>query len=152
MPFNLSLAAMLLALLASSNLLPDRSRFHASLPLGAAASPADSSLTRYDSTLFVPNPPGCDAYLFGAADGHTYWGGCNTNGCDIGVDCSTVDFGRQYWCACEDGIPTTAKCWAAVTFGADGVTVTGVDCQPNGCPNDCDIWLYWTGNFYPCNC
>jgi len=39
---------------------------------------AQIATLEYDQIMFLAQPPGCDAYLHGSADGHTWWGGCNT--------------------------------------------------------------------------
>lgn len=128
-----------------------------------SSSVADSAATtvRYDSSLFAWDPPGCDAYLQGTADADgnptgTYWGGCNTNGCrNVGqedADCQTEEPGDgMLECGCPGG-GGRATCWATVHFGADGETVTGVDCHRNGCGTTCDIILWQEGEFYPCRC
>jgi len=118
---------------------------------------AQIATLEYDQIMFLAQPPGCDAYLHGSADGHTWWGGCNTFGCAAmgipGVDCQPLQQGAGIICECPGALGAgRATCWAAILFSDDGETVSGLICTKNGCGTDCSIWLWWKGNFYPCNC
>lgn len=116
-------------------------------------------IANYNMGLFAPPPPpGCNLYLHGGADGHTYGGGCNTNGCreliaGPGVpDCQFREAQQGTWiCECPGLENGMAKCYATAFDGPAG-HIVAVFCKKNGCNNECSVYLYAPGNFYPCNC
>lgn len=128
---------------------------------GPATSPVvATSVTKFDLRMFADPPSNCTAWLYGDPGGQTWWHGCPTFSCNPAPNADPDDpppvcdsrwtaWDTRY-CACSDG-GAAAYCYAEIGFTSGGQP-NSVNCYPNGCGQECSLWLWWPDTFSPCNC